>query len=479
MCGADLRVRVYKATMALDFSSLNLSADLLATVRELGYEKLTEVQEQAIPLLLSGKDVIGQSKTGSGKTAAFSIPILERIDLSFREVQALVLCPTRELCEQVAREIRKLGRRMPGFQVLILTGGQPGRPQSEALRKGVHMVVGTPGRVLDHVTRRNLTLAHIRTLVLDEADRMLDMGFEDEMNAILNEAPSTRQTVFFSATFPENIEAMSAHYQHEPVEVRVAAAPEDKPDITQRVYDSAQEEKVANLLRLLHEYQPSSAIVFCNLKVTVAELAETLVKHGVAAGALHGDLLQEDRNKMMAMFRNESFRVLVATDVAARGLDVENLDLVVNFELSLHGEDYVHRIGRTGRAGRKGLAVTLATSRERGRLAEFALETGTTVTHTDYTSAFADRTVMPYVQLDAKMATIYVSGGRKDKVRAGDILGALTGETAGLTGADIGKIEIFDRFAFVGIARGRAASVVEKLKSGKIKGKTFILRLVR
>ena len=465
--------------MASDFSSLKLSADLLATVRELGYEKLTDVQEQAIPLLLAGKDVIGQSKTGSGKTAAFSIPILERIDLSFRDVQALVLCPTRELCEQVAREIRKLGRRMPGFQVLILSGGQPGRPQSEALRKGVHMVVGTPGRVLDHLTRQNLSLENIRTLVLDEADRMLDMGFEDEMNAIMERAPSARQTVLFSATFPENMEAMSSRFQHEPVEVTVTSAPEDKPDITQRVYDSSVEEKSANLLRVLHELQPASAIVFCNLKITVAALAETLVRQGVAAGALHGDLLQEDRNKMMAMFRNESFRVLVATDVAARGLDVENLDLVVNYELSLHREDYVHRIGRTGRAGRKGLAVTLATARERARLEEFAVENGTTVTHAEYAPTFPEHSAMPQVTLEAKMSTVYVSGGRKDKVRPGDILGALTGETAGLTGADIGKIEIFDRFAFVGIARGRAAAVVEKLKSGKIKGKTFILRLVR
>jgi ATP-independent RNA helicase DbpA len=460
------------------FSTLKLSSDLLATIGELGYENLTPIQERAIPLLLDGRDVIGQSKTGSGKTAAFAIPILEKINLADRFVQALILCPTRELCEQVAREIRKLGRRMPGFQVLILCGGQPGRPQSIALRGGVHVVVGTPGRTLDHLDRGTLGLADVRTLVLDEADRMLDMGFEDEMTAIMESAPQTRQTVFFSATFPPNVTKMSSRYQQKPTEVTVEDSTTEKPSITQLVYDSATDAKPANLLRVLHEFKPASAIVFCNLKVTVASLAETLAKHGVAAGALHGDLEQEDRNKMMAMFRNESLRVLVATDVAARGLDVENLELVVNYDLSIHSEDYVHRIGRTGRAGREGRAITLATARERIKLADYAHENGFNITEAQYTGAFGDQE-MPFVSLEAKMSTVYISGGRKDKVRPGDILGALTGETAGLSGTDIGKIEIFDHFAFVGIAAGRAAAVVEKLKSGRIKGKLFLIRLVR
>jgi ATP-independent RNA helicase DbpA len=459
------------------FSNLPLTTDLLATIGELGYESMTPIQEQAIPVLLEGRDLIGQSKTGSGKTAAFSIPIVSRVHAD-RFVQALVLCPTRELCEQVAREIRKLGRRLPGFQVLILCGGTPGRPQAEQLQRGVHVVVGTPGRVLDHLDRGNLSLVDIRTLVLDEADRMLDMGFEDEMSAILNETPRTRQTVLFSATFSENVERVARQFLSEPVKIEITPEPESAPSIRQIVFDSTEDAKPANLLRLLHEFKPLRAIVFCNLKVTVSDLATTLSKHGVSVGALHGDLEQEDRNKMMAMFRNESLRVLVATDVAARGLDVENLELVVNYDLSIHGEDYVHRIGRTGRAGREGVAVTLATSRERARLAEYALERGFTVESRELLRVFEGHE-MPYVSLEAKMATIYISGGRKDKVRPGDILGALTGETAGLSGADIGKIEIFDRFAYVGIARGRAAQVVEKLKSGRIKGKTFIIRLVR
>ena len=455
------------------FSDLSLTTELLATIAELGYTSMTPIQEKAIPVLLDGRDLIGQSKTGSGKTAAFAIPIVQTV-VDQRVVQALILCPTRELCEQVAREIRKLGRRLPGFQVLLLTGGVPGRPQGEQLQRGVHVAVGTPGRVLDHLNRGRLRLDDLKTLVLDEADRMLDMGFEDEMTAIINETPAHRQTVLFSATFPPHLDAIIKHYLKTPTRIEIASVPEEEPAITQVVYDSGVEEKPTNLLKVLHDFKPASAIIFCNLKVTVAELAVTLQRHGVAAGALHGDLEQEDRNKMMAMFRNESVRVLVATDVAARGLDVDNLELVVNYELPIHAEDYTHRIGRTGRAGKTGVAVTLATSRERARLAEFQAKAEVR----ELPKAFGSQE-MPYVSLEAKMATVFISGGRKDKVRPGDILGALTGETAGLQGSEIGKIEIFDHFAYVGIAKGRAAQVVEKLKSGKIKGKTFIIRIVR
>ncbi len=456
-----------------------MKQELVETLKELGYEKLTPVQEQSLPPLLEGRDLIGQSKTGSGKTAAFSLPILEKIELQHRDVQALILCPTRELCEQVAREVRKLGRKLPGFQTLILCGGQPGRPQRDSLQSGVHVVVGTPGRVLDHLERGSLSLEFVRTLVLDEADRMLDMGFEEEMTRILDQVPPTRQTVFFSATFPESVEHMSARYQRDPVRITVKDDDSVKPSIQQLVFDSNNVEKPADLLRVLHQFQPKSAIIFCNLKVTIANLTEILIKHGVSAGALHGDLEQEDRNKVMAMFRNESLRVLVATDVAARGLDVAALDLVVNYDLSLHLEDYIHRIGRTGRAGKSGIAVTLATSREHQRVIEFGREADLKIEVGDLGSAFPDRSKMPFVSLDAKMATLYISGGRKDKVRPGDILGALTGETAALSGADIGKIEIFDRFAYVGVTLGRAAAVVDKLKVGKIKGRQFFIRLVK
>ena len=456
-----------------------LSVETQETLKELGYSKLTPIQEQSLPILMAGRDLIGESSTGSGKTAAFGIPIIERVGLDYRDVQVLILCPTRELCEQVAREIRKLGRRLPGFQVLILCGGQPGRPQSIALRAGAQVVVGTPGRVLDHITRENLSLAHVRMVILDEADRMLDMGFEEEMTAIMESAPEKRQTVFFSATLPESFKAMSARYQTNPAHIKIEST-EEKPSIEQVAYASTTEEKPANLLRILHDLQPNMAIVFCNLKVTAAKLALTLSENGVAAGALHGDLEQEDRNKMMSMFRNGSLRVLVATDVAARGLDVADLDLVVNYDLSIHLEDYIHRIGRTGRAGKEGRAITLATTREHGRLEDYAREADFELKTGVYGAAFdgEDRTKLPFVPLESKMSTIYISGGRKDKVRPGDILGALTGETGGLTGAEIGKIEVFDHFAYVGIAKGRAADIVNNLKVGRIKGRQFLIRLV-
>lgn len=459
------------------FSELALSPDLQAVTGELGFEKMTPIQSQTIPTLLAGKDLIGQSKTGSGKTAAYSLPILQRVSetLGNRDVQALILCPTRELCTQVARDIRKLGRRLPGLQVLIVCGGTPSRPQRDALRLGVHIVVGTPGRTLDLIKRGDLWLGNVATLVLDEADRMLDMGFEEEMGEIMENAPSSRQTVLFSATFPDQIKAISKQFQFEPKHVIVADDQTEKPNIQQVVVDSVQEEKFADLMALLQEYKPQSAIVFCNLKATVAELGTLLAGHGVGADALHGDLMQEDRDRVMAMFRNGSIRVLVATDVAARGLDVADLDLVVNYELPLHMDDYVHRIGRTGRAGKHGVAVTLAVSRERLRLAEFERESGGKVELIQLKKSEK----VPYLQLEASRQTVLISGGRKDKVRPGDILGALTGETGRLSAADIGKIEIHDRYAYVGVSRGVAASEIQKLKSGKIKGRLFMIRLLR
>jgi ATP-dependent RNA helicase DbpA len=460
----------------VSFSSLPLAPDLLAVTAELGFEKLTSIQAQAIPVLLEGKDLIGQSKTGSGKTAAFSLPILQKIsgNLGFRDVQALILCPTRELCTQVARDIRRLGRRLPGLQVLIVSGGTPSRPQRDALRLGVHIVVGTPGRTLDLISRGDLFLGNIATLVLDEADRMLDMGFEDEMSEIMQAAPENRQTVFFSATFPDSIQGMSKRYQKAPKHIVVTEEASEKPDIQQLVVDSTSEDKLADVLAVLQQFKPQSAIIFCNLKVTVAEMAERLAKQGVDSSALHGDLEQEDRDKVMAMFRNGSIRVLVATDVAARGLDVADLDLVINCELPLHMDDYVHRIGRTGRAGKSGIAITLATARERLRLADFERESGGKVELLKVNRSEN----LPYLQLEASRQTVLISGGRKDKVRPGDILGALTGETGRLNASDIGKIEIHDRYSYVGISRA-AAPEVHKLKSGKIKGRLFMIRLLR
>ena len=459
---------------SLEFSSLPLSADLLEVVKELGFEKLTPIQAASIPLLLEGKDLVGQSKTGSGKTAAFGLPILEQIQLEPRDVQALILCPTRELCTQVARELRKLGRRLPGLQILILCGGLPGRPQADALRKGAQIVVGTPGRVLDHIRRRNLTLGYVKTLVLDEADRMLDMGFEEEMSVIMDEAPRTRQTIFFSATFPQEIEKMSAMYQTNPEHVKIEKQKEEKPSIEQFVYDAELEEKYTTLVRVLKHHRADSTIVFCNQKATAGELAASLTKEGISCGAIHGDLEQDERDKVLALFRNGSRRLLLATDVAARGLDIPDLDLVINFDLPHDLDSYIHRIGRTGRAGKTGTAVSIATARERMRLYDFGKETGVMVQQGELSKAsFASG-----ANIAAEMQTLWISGGRKEKVRPTDILGALTGEAGGLKGTSVGKIEIHDHYAYVAVERTLAKSVVQKLQGAKIKGRKFLVRIV-
>jgi ATP-independent RNA helicase DbpA len=467
-----------------DFSSLPLSAATLEVVRELGFERLTEIQEKSIPHLLEGRDLIGQSKTGSGKTAAFSLPILERLDLrGRRHLQALVLCPTRELCTQVAREMRKLGRRHQGLQVLVLSGGVPLYPQLSALSKGIHIAVGTPGRVIDHLNRGSLDLSGLHTVVLDEADRMLDMGFEEDMDAILRETPSKRQTVLFSATFPKMIESISRQYQNHPVRVTVEEEAESAPSIRQIYYEIEPEEKLSALLASLGDAKPESAIVFCNLKATVAEVARALVRAGVSAAPIHGDLEQRERDTVMAKFRNRSTRILVATDVAARGIDVENLDVVYNYDLPSTPDVYVHRIGRTGRAGKKGLTIAFVTSKQANRLQNLEDHTGVTIEREDVprVQTFTDetRSTAPGPEIAAKMETLYIGAGRKDKMRPGDILGALTGEAGGLDSKDIGKIEIHDRFSYVAVSRSIAADAVKSLTEGRIKGRKVRVEIVR
>src|SRR5450432_3428086 len=401
--------------METDFRALPLSAALLAVVSELGFEKLTPIQAATIPVLLAGQDLVGQSRTGSGKTAAFALPILERLHLEVREIAALVLCPTRELSAQVAREIRRLGRRHAGLAVLVLAGGEPLGRQKAALEKGVHIAVGTPGRVLDHLRRRSLRVHRVATVVLDEADRMLDMGFQEDMEKILKALPEARQTVFFSATYPSSIASLCANHQKKPVFVKIESEPEQTSEITQLVVSAETEQKVSALRWVLATYRHESALVFANLKVTVAEVAKVLAEAGVAADSLHGDLEQYDRDRVMAKFRNASTRVLVATDVAARGIDIANLDLVVNFDLPSQPEVYVHRVGRTGRAGKTGLAVSLATSREQGKLQtieEFAgaklIPLAREAVPRGEKAALAQA-----LERDAKMATLRISGGRK------------------------------------------------------------------
>ena len=465
--------------MPSNFASLALSPLLLTVVRELEYGAPTPIQAESIPVLLARKDLIGQSKTGSGKTAAYALPILQNLDLERSQLQALVVCPTRELCAQVARETRKLGRRHPGLQVLTLTGGEPIRPQAKALRRGVHVAVGTPGRLLDHLRRRSLETRSVATVVLDEADRMLDMGFQTDVEAILAELPARRQTVFFSATVPASIEAMSRTHQRGAVRVVIADPEQATPEIVQLALVTEHEKKLRALYWVLNEYPHESALIFCNFKATVAQLESTLVSAGTSVDCLHGDLEQFDRDQVLARFRNQSVRALIATDVAGRGIDVEDLDLVVNYELPSQPEVYVHRIGRTGRAGKRGLAVSLASPREQSKLeaiedfVQTPIERLPRISDDDDIEALSLGFARP-----AKMQTILISGGRKDKVRPGDILGALTGEAGGLDGNDIGKIEIHDRLSYVAVSRHVSRAAVKGLDQGRIKARRFRAALV-
>ncbi len=440
---------------------------------EIGFTELTPIQAEAIPVLLGGKDLIGQSRTGSGKTLAFGLPILNQLEITRRKVQALVLCPTRELAVQVTRELRRLGRRFPGLNVAGLVGGQPVQSQLGGLRMGAHIVVGTPGRVLDHLKRGSLDLRECRQVVLDEADRMLDMGFQEQMEELLAEVPPDRQTVLFSATFPDSIESISAAYQRDPVRVTIEG--EQKAQIEQHLYTLAEEDKLNALLWAIQTYQPEQAIVFCNLKATVVELAACLVDAGVSAAALQGDLEQSERDRVMAQFRNSSLRLLVATDVAARGIDVADLALVVNFDLP-KPDIYLHRVGRTGRAGKSGVAISFALPGETYKVKE--LQAVSTIEKRS-PPATEELDAVSAPAAPAKMTTLFIGGGRKDKLRPGDILGALTGDAGGFSGADIGKIEIHDRFSYVAISSRVAEPAMHRLREGKIKGRKFRVELVR
>jgi ATP-independent RNA helicase DbpA len=463
--------------MEASFESLGISPDLRKVIAELGYERLTPIQAATVPLLLEGKDIIGQSKTGSGKTAAFAIPILERVELEERQLQALVLCPTRELCAQVGREIRKLARRHPSLQVLLLSGGEPLRPQANSLERGVHIAVGTPGRVVDHLSRGTLDLRSVRTVVLDEADRMLDMGFQEEMDRVLRDLPAQRQTVLFSATFDESIEAVSRRHQRAAERVTIEDGPGADVEIHELAITVSPAEKLEMNRRLLGEYLLGSAIVFCNMKVTVAEVEKDLRDAGLSVDSLHGDLEQYERDRVMARFRNKSLRVLVATDVAARGIDVDELELVVNYDLPHSEEVYIHRVGRTGRAGNHGVALSLATARQRGKLRAIEELTGRRIEPLELSRSESSSNTARLLQ-GARMATIEIAGGRKDKVRPGDILGALTGEAGGLEGEQVGKIEIHNRHCFVAVAAEVAEVAVEALNEGRIKGRRFRAKLL-
>ncbi|MCX6118483.1 MAG: DEAD/DEAH box helicase [Proteobacteria bacterium] len=475
---------------------ISLSAGMAATLEELGYQTLTPIQTMSIPILLKGRDLIGQSKTGSGKTAAFAIPILERIKVQDRHIQALIMCPTRELCAQVAREVRKLGRKIPGLHVAVLSGGQFIAPQLLALEKGAHIAVGTPGRIVDILSRKKLATGRIKTIVLDEADRMLDMGFEEDMDYILSAMPDKRQTVLFSATFPESIRSISQRFQNDPESVEIENIENPQDAIDQKFCFVDAENRVDILEQIIAKLKPQSCIVFCNLKAVCADVSADLQARGFSADAIHGDLEQFDRDRVMAKFRNQSTKILVATDVAARGIDIQGLDLVVNFDTPAKPDVYVHRIGRTGRAGRKGLAISLLAQRERHKIDRVSeqlqkpfypsllneilalpvffgssVESSAKVDQTGEARETVSGEILPLVVHD--FATLCIYGGRKDKLRPGDILGALTGSAGGFSGKDIGKIEIQDRLSYVAVNKSIADRALKALSQGQIKKRTF------
>jgi len=454
----------------LSFSSLALPPAQLSNLESLGYREMTAIQAEALPLALAGRDLIAQAKTGSGKTAAFALPLLTKLNPRDFGTQALILCPTRELATQVATEIRRLARYQQNIKVVTLCGGQSIGPQIGSLAHGAHIVVGTPGRIKDHLRKETLSVARVDTLVLDEADRMLEMGFIDDIEAIIGETPGSRQTLLFSATYPDDIQSLSGRFQSSPQRVSVEALHSNQ-HIEQQFFICQKSERLPSLVKLLAHFRPEAAVVFCNTKQLTREVCEHLNRAGIHAAALHGDMEQRDRDQVLVQFRQLSCSILVATDVAARGLDIDDLPAVVNFELPRNAEVYVHRIGRTGRAGKAGLALSLFADSERYKLQAIG----------DYLQRELDFAAIEAVSVAGEMmplpafVTLCIAGGRKQKVRPGDILGALTGE-AGIDGSAVGKITVMDYAAYVAIERGVVDKALGRLLNGRIKGRKFKVR---
>ncbi len=457
-----------------DFSTLNLNGQLLKNLSSLGYETMTAIQAQSLPHILAAKDVIAQGKTGSGKTAVFGLGILQKLDVKNFQVQALVLCPTRELADQVAKEIRRLARSISNIKVLTLCGGMPFGPQIGSLKSGAHIIVGTPGRIEDHLSKKTLILDTLTTLVLDEADRMLDMGFQKSLDIILKQVPTKRQTMLFSATYPDQIQSISKRIMVEPVLVQVTST-HDNATIEQHFYKVTDNKNRLTALRLiLQQNRPESALVFCNTKKETQGVAEQLYNYGFSVLALHGDLEQYDRDQTLVRFANKSTAIMVATDVAARGLDIDALDAVINYEIAHDPEIHIHRIGRTGRAGNKGAAYSLYSDREAHKVALVEANV----------DPILDAEPLPPLSflntqpIEASMATLKIGAGKKQKIRPGDILGALTGKN-GITGKQVGKINIFENWSYAAVNCDVIRQALNKLGQGQLKGRSFRVRLIR
>jgi ATP-dependent RNA helicase DeaD len=516
------------------FDVLELNHNILRAIEEMGFEEMSPIQAKAIPVLLEGKDVIGQAQTGTGKTAAFGIPLLQKVNPKERHLQAIVLCPTRELAIQVAEELRKLASFMHGIKILPVYGGQEISKQIRSLKSGVQIIIGTPGRVMDHMRRKTVKFDTVNTVILDEADEMLNMGFREDIETILSQVPEERQTVLFSATMPGPILEIARTYQKNAETIRVVKKELTVPKIEQYYYEVTQRNKEDVLSRLLDMYNPKLSLVFCNTKKQVDELTSALQGRGYFAEGLHGDLKQQQRDRVMHSFRNGRTEILVATDVAARGIDVDDVEAVFNYDVPQDDEYYVHRIGRTGRAGREGRAFTLVVGREIYKLKDIMRYCNTKVkaqpipSLNDVTAVKADKILdklsaiiqnedltkyidmieerlneEDYTSLDIAaaflkmsmgedlkpeddksfedfgdtgaevgMVRLFINLGKKQNIKPGDILGAIAGET-GMPGKLIGSIDMYDKYTFVEVPREYASDVIQVMKSAKIKGKSL------
>ena len=454
------------------FSDLQLIEPLHRALAEIDYAQMTPVQAASLPAILAAKDVVAQAKTGSGKTAAFALGVLSKVDASRAQLQGLVLCPTRELADQVSREIRRLACFIPNVKVLTLCGGVPVRIHLASLTHQPHIAVGTPGRILDLLRKAALPLAAVTTLVLDEADRMLDMGFADDIGDIIGRTPKQRQTLLFSATMPDAIRDFSRRFQSAPLDVTVTSDVDDAVLIEQTFFNVEPEDKLDALAALLLRHQPESALVFCNTRDGVRMVAEDLARRGFSVLSLHGELEQREREEMLVRFANRSSNVLVASDVAARGLDIKELAMVINFDIASDLDSHIHRIGRTGRAGRHGVALSLCGLSDTSRATQIGKQQGASLRWDNVPTSSAATT-----PLQAPFATLAVDAGRQDKLRPGDLLGALTGD-AGVPGDAVGKIDVFPTRTYVAVAREWNDKAVQRLRAGKIKGRTFRIRQI-
>lgn len=516
------------------FEEMGLSEEIQKAVRYMGFEEASPIQAKAIPAMISGIDLIGQAQTGTGKTAAFGIPLLEKVDPKLKKLQAIVLCPTRELAIQVADEIRNLSRYMHGIKVLPIYGGQDIVKQIRSLKSGTQIVIGTPGRVMDHMRRKTMKLDFVHTVVLDEADEMLNMGFREDIEFVLSGVPEERQTVLFSATMPKPIMEITKKFQNNAKVIKVTKKELTVPNIEQYYYDVKPKKKEEVLSRLLDIYSPRLSVVFCNTKKQVDLLVNALLGRGYFAAGLHGDMKQEQRDRVMQGFRTGKTEILVATDVAARGIDVDEVEAVFNYDLPQDDEYYVHRIGRTGRAGREGRAFSFVSGKEVYKLKEIQRYCKTKiyaqkvpslndvantkmenilddvervieqedldmminaieerVNNSEFTAmdmAAAFLKICCGMTEDNKnteendwefgdtgagedgMVRLFINIGKKQRVRPGDILGAIAGES-GMDGKLIGTIDMYDKYTFVEVPREYAADVIEAMKHAKIKGK--------